>query len=390
MPGIAGSGSEGSCTANAERGTRNGERFVMPYLRLEALTRAYAKAAGVFDLSLTLERGKILALLGPSGSGKTTTLRLLGGFESPDAGRILVEGEDVTGLRPEHRRFGMVFQHYALFPHLDAGENVAFGLEAVKLPPADRAARVAAALALVDLSGFDRRTVGGLSGGQQQRVALARALAPAPRVLLLDEPLSNLDPALRERTRRELRSLIRRIGITTVIVTHEQEDAFDLGDVVAVLREGRLQQIGTPEALYRTPANPFVGGFIGRSSWLDATVVSAGADGARIRVESAEWGLAARPAAGAAGGGGARVRLMLRPEALHIKPAETPGLHGTVSDRRFTGATAHFTVNTDGGAVIEVSAPPESAAAGDRVSLVPRHDPADREFVVHCFPAGPV
>jgi ABC-type Fe3+/spermidine/putrescine transport system ATPase subunit len=156
--------------------------------------------------------------------------------------------------------------------------------------------------------------------------------------------------------------------------------------VVAVLREGRLQQIGTPEALYRTPANPFVGGFIGRSSWLDATVVSAGADGARIRVESTEWGLAARSAAGA----GERVRLMLRPEALHIKPAETPGLHGTVSDRRFTGATAHFTVKTEGGAVIEVSAPPESAAAGDRVSLVPRHDPADREFVVHCFPAGPV
>lgn len=357
----------------------------MTYLDLAHLTRTYTTAAGVFDLSLGLARGKILALLGPSGSGKTTTLRLLGGFESPDSGRILVEGEEVTRLRPEHRRFGMVFQHYALFPHLDVGENVAFGLEALGLARAETLTRVTAALALVDLAGFERRTVGGLSGGQQQRVALARALAPAPRVLLLDEPLSNLDPALRERTRRELRALIRRVGITTVIVTHEQEDAFDLGDVVAVLREGRLQQVGTPEALYRTPANPFVGRFIGRSSWLDGTVMSADDHGARIRVEGAEWVMAARPAAGR----GERVRLMLRPEALHIKSAETPGLHGTVSDRRFTGATAHFTVNTEGGAVIEVSAPPESAAAGDRVSLIPRHDPADREFVVHCFPAGP-
>jgi ABC-type Fe3+/spermidine/putrescine transport system ATPase subunit len=357
----------------------------MTYLKLDALTRSYSQAAGVFELSLGLERGKILALLGPSGSGKTTTLRLLGGFESPDSGRILVEGEDVTRLRPEHRRFGMVFQHYALFPHLDVGENVAFGLEAQNVSPPDSARRVAEALTLVDLAGFERRTVGGLSGGQQQRVALARALAPAPRVLLLDEPLSNLDPALRERTRRELRALIRRVGITTVIVTHEQEDAFDLGDVVAVLREGRLQQVGVPEALYRTPANPFVGGFIGRSSWLEATVVSVDGQGARIRTESAEWSISA-PLEVAPG---QSVRLMLRPEALQIASAETPGLHGTVGDRRFTGATAHFTVHTEGGAVIEVSAPPESAAAGDRVSLIPRHDPADREFVLHCFPVGP-
>jgi ABC-type Fe3+/spermidine/putrescine transport system ATPase subunit len=235
----------------------------------------------------------------------------------------------------------------------------------------------------VDLAGFERRTVGGLSGGQQQRVALARALAPAPRVLLLDEPLSNLDPALRERTRRELRALIHRVGITTVIVTHEQEDAFDLGDVVAVLNEGRLQQIGVPEALYRQPVNPFVGGFIGRSSWLNARVVSGNGAGSRIRVEQAEWPIAARPA-----GAGDSIRVMLRPEALRIASADTPGLKGTVTDRRFAGATAHFTIATEGGAVVEVSASPESAAPGDRVALVPRHDPADREFVLHCFPPG--
>jgi ABC-type Fe3+/spermidine/putrescine transport system ATPase subunit len=354
----------------------------MTYLTLQALTRRFGHTTGVFDLSLGLERGKILALLGPSGSGKTTTLRLLGGFEAPDAGRIVVEGEDVTPLRPEHRRFGMVFQHYALFPHLDVGQNVAFGLEARGVAPAETARRVAEALVLVDLEGFERRTVGGLSGGQQQRVALARALAPAPRVLLLDEPLSNLDPALRERTRRELRALIRRVGITTVIVTHEQEDAFDLGDLVAVLRDGRLQQAGTPEALYRTPVNPFVGGFIGRSSWLAATVVAVDGGGARIRIEDTEWALAARPAAGP----GQPIRVMLRPEALRIAPPETPGLRGVVADRRFTGASAHFLVRSEGGAQVEVSAPPESAAAGDRVSLIPRFEPADREFVLHCFP----
>ncbi len=356
----------------------------MTYLSLQGLTRSFAEAAGVFDLSLTLERGKVLALLGPSGSGKTTTLRLLGGFETPDSGRIGVEGEDVTNLRPEDRRFGMVFQHYALFPHLDVGENVAFGLETRRVPAGDIVTRVKQALALVDLAGFERRTVGGLSGGQQQRVALARALAPAPRVLLLDEPLSNLDPALRERTRRELRALIHRVGITTVIVTHEQDDAFDLGDVVAVLRDGRLQQTGTPEELYRTPANPFVGGFIGRSSWLDATVVSAGPGGTRIRVETAEWSLAA----GCAVPPGAGVRVMLRPEALRILPVGTAGLAGRVTDRRFTGATAHFTVETEGGAMIEVSAPPETARQGDRVVLAPRHDPADRDYALHCFPVG--
>ncbi len=347
----------------------------MSYLRLESLTRRFAPTAGVFDLSLTLERGRTLALLGPSGSGKTTTLRLLGGFESLDAGRILVDGEDVAPLRPERRRFGMVFQHYALFPHLDVGENVAFGLESLGVRGAESARRVAESLALVDLAGYERRTVGALSGGQQQRVALARALAPEPRVLLLDEPLSNLDPALRERTRRELRALIHRIGITTVIVTHEQEDAFDLGDVVAVLRQGRLEQVGTPEALYQAPATSFVGSFIGRSSWLRGV-----RSGDRLRVEGAEWRL------GASGPSG-EVRVMIRPEALRLVSVDPSGLSGTVTDRRFAGASAFFLVATAGGQTIEVSASPSSAAVGDRVSLVPVGEPADAGAVLHCFPA---
>ncbi|MGH7532733.1 MAG: ABC transporter ATP-binding protein, partial [Gemmatimonadales bacterium] len=207
----------------------------MPFLQLDSLTKSFGELRAVDRLSLELERGKILALLGPSGSGKTTTLRVLGGFEAPDEGRILVDGDDVTRVPPQRRRFGMVFQHYALFPHLDVGRNVAFGLETAGVSGAELGRRVDAALALVDLTGLARRRVDQLSGGQQQRVALARALAPEPRVLLLDEPLSNLDPTLREHTRQELRAVIARVGITTVLVTHDQEDAFDLGDRVAVL-----------------------------------------------------------------------------------------------------------------------------------------------------------
>jgi spermidine/putrescine transport system ATP-binding protein len=345
----------------------------MSYLRLEGLTRRFGAAAGVFDLSLSLERGAMLALLGPSGSGKTTTLRLLGGFETPDAGRILIEDEDVTGLAPARRRFGMVFQHYALFPHLDVGQNIAFGLESLGVAGAPLAERVARALTLVDLGGYERRRVGELSGGQQQRVALARALAPEPRVLLLDEPLSNLDPALRERTRGELRALIRRVGITTVLVTHEQEDAFDLGDLVAVLRSGRLEQCAAPETLYRLPATEFVAGFIGRSSTLTAEVVHPGPPAAVIRVGDAEWRVP-----GLWRGGRGPVRLVARPEAVGF--VSGAGLAGTVTDRRFLGAGALFRVATSAGS-LEVSALPEAAVVGAPVTLGPA-GPG-----LHLFPA---
>jgi ABC-type Fe3+/spermidine/putrescine transport system ATPase subunit len=349
----------------------------MTYLVLDSLTRRFSDTAGVFDLSLSLERGRTLALLGPSGSGKTTTLRLLGGFEAPDSGRITVDGEDVVPLRPERRRFGMVFQHYALFPHLDVGRNVAFGLESLGVDRASVERRVREALVLVDLADFERREVSGLSGGQQQRVALARALAPEPRVLLLDEPLSNLDPALRERTRRELRGLIRRIGITTVIVTHEQEDAFDLGDVVAVLREGRLEQVGTPEGLYYQPATPFVGAFIGRSSWLSGVVEGEGVVG----VEGAAWRVTSP-----VGSAGARVRLLVRPEALRFAGPGVAGLSVTVVDRRFAGAGTFYVVRTREGTTLEVNAGPEAAVVGAEASLVPAADPADAAMLLRCFP----
>ena len=306
------------------------------FLAIQSLSKSYDGRAAVLGLTLEVGRGEILALLGPSGSGKTTTLRLLAGFETADAGRVAVEGEEVTALRPELRRFGMVFQHYALFPHLDVGANVAFGLAAKGEAAAQR---VADALAAVDLAGFERRTVSALSGGQQQRVALARSLAPEPRVLLLDEPLSNLDPALRERTRRELRRAIRRVGITTVFVTHEQEEAFDLGDRVAVLNAGRLEQVGTPDELYDAPATAFVAGFVGRTSRIPG------------------------PLAGGAAGSVA----LVRPEAMRfVTDADAP-LSGTVIERRFTGERAYFVVEAVDGLMFELLAPHGAARVGDEV-----------------------
>jgi ABC-type Fe3+/spermidine/putrescine transport system ATPase subunit len=347
-------------------------------------------------LTLAVDRGEVVALLGPSGSGKTTALRLIAGFETldPGGGRVLVEGQDVSGLPPARRNFGMVFQHYALFPHLTVGENVAFGLEGRRLDRSRIRSRVAAALALVDLPDFERRRVGEISGGQQQRVALARALAPEPRVLLLDEPLSNLDPALRERTRRELRRAIRRVGITTLLVTHEQEEAFYLGDRVAVLESGVLHQAGTPEELYDRPATRFVATFVGRASVLPGTFEGTGTTGL-VRLDGLAAGAAGATgpagtagAIGAAGGGavawpgvaaeplaaGEAVELVVRPEALALLPAGTPGtLTGQVVERRYAGSVTYYQVEAVGaaGLEIEIAAAAAAAVPGDQVGVAP-------------------
>jgi ABC-type Fe3+/spermidine/putrescine transport system ATPase subunit len=324
------------------------------YLELQHLTKRYDEHVAVDDLSLTLPRGGVLALLGPSGSGKTTTLRLLAGFERPDAGRIVVEGRDVTGLSAAQRRFGMVFQHYALFPHLTVAENVGFGLAGGDGDPG----HVAATLALVDLSGFGRRGVTELSGGQQQRVAVARALAPGPAVLLLDEPLSNLDPGLRERTRRELRTVLRETGVTTLLVTHEQEEAFALGERVAVLRAGRLEQVGTPRELYEQPRTLFVATFVGRASVMPG--VMAAADRVRIG-DGVEWPATAPAAARS----GEAVSVVVRPEALRFG---ADGLAGQVAECRYTGARSYYLVRV-GDRLLEVEGAPDAARLGDRVRL---------------------
>lgn len=348
------------------------------YLTVESLTRRFGEMTAVDSVTFSLRRGEILALLGPSGSGKTTTLRLLAGFESADAGRIVVDGEDVSRVTAAARRFGMVFQHYALFPHLDVGENVAFGLESLGVQGEALTRRVAEALKLVELDGFERRRVGELSGGQQQRVALARALAPEPRVLLLDEPLSNLDPTLRERTRREIRRVIHRVGITTVIVTHEQDEAFDLGDTIAVLRAGRVEQVGTPDDLYARPVNPFVAGFVGRSTGLEVTVIDTGPDSSRVRVGEGEWKV---PGTSPVARGGSAL-LVIRPEGVKLTSPDHASVTGKVLERRFTGAEAFFTVGLPDGRTVEVSDSPGAARIDATVGLVPADDG------LHLFPAA--
>jgi ABC-type Fe3+/spermidine/putrescine transport system ATPase subunit len=369
----------------------------MPFLVLDRLDKSFGDtskgAAGAVpvlrELSLAVEKGEIVALLGPSGSGKTTALRLIAGFETPDRGRILVEGSDVTALPPERRHFGMVFQHYALFPHLTVGENVAFGL-AGRSEKSDVARRVSEALALVDLPGFETRRVGEISGGQQQRVALARALAPEPRVLLLDEPLSNLDPTLRERTRRELRAAIRRVGITTVLVTHEQEEAFHLGDRVAVLHGGVLQQVGSAEDLYERPATRFVATFVGRASVLPGALEGDGAvwvPHPALGGESAgpvRWSAVRSPEAEGLNPG-EEVDLVVRPESLaFVSGNDAKALSGRVTERRYAGPVTYYQVALAAGGVVEVLAPTAAAAVGDAVRVAPKPQasgvPAPRIF----------
>ncbi|MFL5495236.1 MAG: ABC transporter ATP-binding protein [Gemmatimonadales bacterium] len=353
------------------------------FLQLEGLVKRFDGLVAVDRLSLSLLRGEMLALLGPSGSGKTTTLRLLAGFETPDSGRVLVDGEDVTRVEPVTRRFGMVFQHYALFPHLDVGENVAFGLQSLGVRGRDLVEREARALELVDLAGYERRRIGQLSGGQQQRVALARALAPEPRVLLLDEPLSNLDPTLRERTRHEIRELIHRVGITTVLVTHEQDEAFELGDRVAVLRGGRLEQVGTPDELYTAPANRFVASFIGRSSTLEVVVLGPAPRGVRVAIGGVEWEIDAGARPGAIPPGPAM--MLVRPEALRLTVAAPEVVQATITGRRFVGPSALFQALTDQGAELEVAAPAHAVEPGARVGIMPSRREGGG---IHLFPVG--
>jgi iron(III) transport system ATP-binding protein len=317
-------------------------------LRLDAVAKRFGETTAVAGLSLEVAPGEFLTLLGPSGCGKTTTLRMIAGFETPSAGRILLDGRDITRLPPQRRGFGMVFQNYALFPHLDVFENVAFGLKGRGTSRAEIARRVGEALDLVDLAGYERRKVQQLSGGQQQRVALARALAPEPRILLLDEPLSNLDAALRERTRAELRALIERLGITAIFVTHDQEEAFDLSDRIAIMEGGLLQQVGTPESLYLEPATPFVATFLGRANFLGARVLER--EGEWLVCElpgGARWRVRAGGGQEVVGGVGTTVRIMVRPESLQLLPADDGGqddLPATINERRFAGPVTSYRV----------------------------------------------
>ena len=335
-----------------------------PRLALEHLARRYDTGGGVDDISLEVPAGELLALVGASGSGKTTTLRLVAGYEKPDSGRLLLDGKSIERLPAEKRGFGMVFQHYALFPHLSVVQNVAFGLEARGVKKAERLRQAEEALSGVGLADKGSRPVQALSGGEQQRVALARALVIAPPVLLLDEPLSNLDPTLRRTTRDELRGMLRRQGVTALFVTHDQEDAFAVADRVAFLSGGKLQQVGTPESLYDSPASRAVAEFIGHAALMQATY-----EGTNVSIKHGDQTLIV-PAV--ATRGVARDALaIVRPEALRIE-ADSPnanGWNGRVVSRRFLGGTSAYHVTLADGFALEVSSDDRSFAEGDAVRV---------------------
>lgn len=314
-------------------------------LKLKNVSKHFGDVVAVHNVSLDVHAGEFLTLLGPSGCGKTTTLRMIAGFESVTNGQIILGDRDITNLRPQQRGIGMVFQNYALFPHLDVFENVAFGLRAQRVGRDGVSKRVASALDLVGLSELSARRVQDLSGGQQQRVAVARAIAPEPRLILLDEPLSNLDASMREHTRTELRALLKRLGMTAIFVTHDQEEAFALSDRIAVMNAGELQQVGPPEQLYQNPVNLFVAGFMGRANLLRAHVNSMQGDRLSCVVPGGTHVIAI-PIGNIRAGD--RVRVLLRPEVLSIVPRGAdpmPGdFGGVVADRRFAGAHTYYQV----------------------------------------------
>ena len=332
------------------------EAGVRPLVRFEAVTKRFGGVLAVDRLSLDIYAGEFFALLGPSGCGKTTLLRMLAGFEMPDDGRIRLADADISGVPPYRRPVNMMFQSYALFPHLTVADNIAFGLKQDRLSKPEIAARVAEMLALVKLEGFERRKPHQLSGGQRQRVALARSLAKRPKVLLLDEPLAALDKKLREETQFELMDVQARLGTTFVIVTHDQEEAMTVAHRIAVMDRGALAQVATPRELYEQPSSRWVAGFIGDVNLLEGTVTAAGAGGLAI---AGAGGRRYRVAAGDATVGQA-VCLALRPEKLRLAaapPAEAAEncVAGRVHDIAYLGDISLYRVTLDDGTVMTAS-----------------------------------
>jgi putative spermidine/putrescine transport system ATP-binding protein len=314
----------------------------MAFIELDGVSKSFGSNAVVRELSVAVEKGEFLSLLGSSGCGKTTTLRMIAGFEPPSSGRILIGGQDVSTVPPAKRRLGMVFQNYALFPNMTVARNIGFGLRVARKGRKEIARRVAEMLELIGMGEYAHRWPHQLSGGQQQRVALARAVAVEPAALLLDEPLSALDAKIRVRLREDIRAVQQKLGITTIYVTHDQEEALSISDRVAVMKEGRIEQVGTPFEIYNRPATPYVASFVGTLNVLTAQAVNAAAgiismDGQELRAS------APFPAPD-----GAEVRLSLRPEALVVGPGEAGSnrLKGTLEGIRFLGSIVRLTVVT--------------------------------------------
>jgi len=318
-------------------------------LALNDVTKRYGTTVAVGPISLAVEEGEFLTLLGPSGCGKTTTLHIIAGLLHPDEGRVTMGERDLTRVAPPYRDMGLVFQNYALFPHKTIAENVAFGLRMRRVTKDEIARRVAAMLELVGLPGVEARYPDQLSGGQRQRVALARALVIEPAMLLLDEPLSNLDALLRKRMRLELRDIQRRLGITTIFVTHDQDEAFEMSDRVALLNAGRIEQLGRPEALYDAPASRFVAEFIGEASLLEGKVVGRRDGEASIELPGRVVVGAIADEAGPLVGD--KALLFVRPERVNLATdnAGAPGLRVQIERRVFSGEVVSFALKTEGG-----------------------------------------
>ena len=327
-----------------------------PLISIERITKRFGDFTAVNEVDLEIRRGEFFALLGASGCGKTTLLRMLGGFETPTEGRILIDGADMSRVPPYERPVNMMFQSYALFPHMTVEQNIAFGLQQDRMPKPRIAERVKEMLDLVQMGPFAKRKPAQLSGGQRQRVALARSLAKQPKVLLLDEPLGALDKKLREQTQLELVNIQDKVGITFIVVTHDQEEAMTMASRVGIMKEGRIAQIGTPFEVYETPNSRFVGDFIGNANMIEGAVISG--EGAEWTIGAEAIGATLTAHCGESLPIGSRVTVMIRPEKMSLSREAAPGANnvsGRISDIAYLGDMSVYHVKLPSGRKVQVS-----------------------------------